>query len=340
MADNQPINILITGGAGFIGSHLCDRFVREGKNVVCIDNFITGSESNIDHLLTYPNFKFLKHDLVQPLDLEKFPELDSFQIKFKGLHEIYNFACPTSPKHYNSVPLETVLANSHATHNALLIARTYGSKFLQASSAAVYGGLLPGMKRLKEDYFGYVDPLGPRGCYNEGKRFAETMVYNFRLFHKLDTKIARVFKTYGPKMKLKDGRMIPDFIANALENKPLVLHGEDENLISSFLYVDDLVDGLVKLMNSDLGGPVNFGHSSAYKVSDVAKLIIKLAESSSEIKYEEAFPFLSREALPDIGLAKEKLGWFPLVKVEDGMAKTIDFMRSQRGVLGVGNLNK
>jgi len=337
MAENQPMNILVTGGAGFIGSHLCERFVREGKNVVCVDNFITGSESNIDQLLTYPNFKFLKHDLIQPLDLEKYPELEAFQIKFKGLQEIYHLACPTSPKHYNSVPIETVLANSHATYNALMIAKKFKAKFLHASTAAVYGGLLPGMTRLKEDYYGYVDALGPRSSYNEGKRFAETLVSNFQRFHDIDTKIARIFKTYGPKMKLNDGRMIPDFIAHALENKPLVLHGKDEDLISSFLYIDDLIDGLIKFMNSHEHGPINFGHSSAYKLSDAAKLIIKLAESSSEIEFAEPFPYLNREALPDIGLAKEKLGWFPLIKVEDGFAKTIDFMRSQHGVLGLSS---
>lgn len=337
MADSKITNILITGGAGFIGSHLCERFVRESKNVICVDNFITGSESNIDHLLTYANFKFLKHDLIQPLDLEKFAELDDFQIKFKGLHEIYHLACPTSPKHFNSVPIETVLANSHATHNALLLAKKHNAKFLLSSTAAVYGGLLPGMNRLKEDYYGYVDPLGPRSSYNEGKRFAETLVANFHMFHKLDTKIARVFKTYGPKMKLKDGRMIPDYIANALENKPLVLHGKDEDLISSFLYIDDLVDGLIKFMDSSENGPINFGHNSAYKLSDAARLIVKLAESESNIEFADAFPYLTREALPDIGLAKEKLGWFPLVNVEEGFAKTIDYMRSQRGILGLSS---
>lgn len=339
MADKQTINILVTGGAGFIGSHLCERFVREGKNVICIDNFITGSESNIDQLLTYPNFKFIKHDLIQPIDLEKYPELENFQVKFKGLQEIYNFACPTSPKHFNSVPIETLLANSHATYNVLMLAKKYGSKLLHASTAAVYGGMLPGMTRLKEDYLGYVDALGPRSSYNEGKRFAETMVANFQRFHNLDTKIARVFKTYGPKMKLNDGRMIPDFIAHALENKPLVLHGKDEDLVSSFLYIDDLIDGLVRFMASSEHGPINFGHSSAYKVSDVARLIIKLAESSSEIKFTEPYPYLNREALPDISLAKEKLGWFPLIKVEEGLAKTIDYMRSQYGVLGLSSLS-
>lgn len=335
MAEITPKNILVTGGAGFIGSHLCARFVKEGHHVICVDNFITGSEKNIDQLLTYPNFKFLKHDLVQPLDARKFPELDGFQLQYKGLQEIYHLACPTSPKHFNNVPLETLLANSHATYNALMLAKEYGSKFLHASTAAVYGSLLPGMTRFKEDYAGYVDMLGPRSSYNEGKRFAETMVGNFNIHHKTETKIARIFKTYGPNMRLNDGRLIPDFIAHALENKPLVIHGNPEDMVASFLYIDDLVDGLIKFMASDKSGPYNFGHPQAYRVKDVAELIVKLAESTSEIQPAEAFPFLTREGLADIDSTKNDLGWFPLVNIDKGMADTIEFMRTQRGVLNV-----
>ncbi|MGB0757148.1 MAG: NAD-dependent epimerase/dehydratase family protein [Patescibacteria group bacterium] len=335
MAQETTKNILITGGAGFIGSHLCDRFVREGHHVICVDNFITGSEKNIDLLLTYPNFKFLKHDLVQALDFRKFPELDAFQLKYKGLHEVYHLACPTSPKHYNDVPLETLLANSHATYNALMVAKEYGSKFLHASTAAVYGALLPGMSRFKEDYHGYVDMLGPRSSYNEGKRFAETMVGNFNVHHKLQTKVARIFKTYGPKMKLNDGRLIPDFIAHALEDDPITIHGNLESMVASFLYIDDLIDGLIKFMNSDKSGPYNFGHPEAYRVRDVADMIVTLAESSSEIREAEKYPFVYREGLPDIASAKQDLGWFPLVGIEEGMGKTIEFMQSQHGVLNV-----
>ena len=334
MTEQTTKNILITGGAGFIGAHLCNRFVKEGHHVICVDNFLTGSEKNIDILLTHPNFKFLRHDMVQPLDFEKFPELESFQIKFKGLQEIYNFACPTSPKHYNDVPIETLLANSHATYNALLIAKQYGSKFLHASTAAVYGSLLPGMDRFKEDYYGYVNQLGPRSSYNEGKRFAETIVGNFNVHYKLDTKIARIFKTYGPKMRLNDGRLIPDVIAHALEDEDITVHGNDD-FITSFLYIDDLIDGLVKLMHSNKSGPYNFGHPEAYRLNDVVELIVKLSESKSQIKSAEPYPFLNREGLADISKAKEELGWFPLVGVEDGMQKTIEFMRSQHGVLNV-----
>ena len=334
MSEKQIKNILVTGGAGFIGSHLCKRFISEGHRVVCVDNFLTGSEKNIDLLLTNPNFKFLRHDMVQLLDFAKFPELQNFQIKFKGLQEIYHLACPTSPKHYNDVPIETLLANSHATYNALMIAKQYGSKFLHASTAAVYGSLLPGMDRFKEDYHGYVDQLGPRSSYNEGKRFAETMVGNFNVHYKLNTKIARIFKTYGPKMRPNDGRLIPDVISHALGNKDITVHGDD-GFITSFLYIDDLVDGLVKLMNSDKSGPYNFGHPEAYKLHDVVKLIVKLSESESKIKKADPYPFLNREGLADVSKTKEDLGWLPLVDVEEGMQKTIEYMRSQHGVLNV-----
>jgi len=335
MAEDQIKNILITGGAGFIGSHLCEKFVRQGHNVICVDNFLTGSEKNIDILLTNPNFKFLKHDMIQSLDFSKFPELHNFQLKFKGLDEIYHFACPTSPKHFDQVPIETLLANSHATYNTLMIAKEFGSKFLHASTAAVYGSLLPGMDRFKEDYYGYVNPLGPRSSYNEGKRFSETMVANFNIHYKINTKIARIFKTYGPKMRPNDGRLIPDAIAHALEDKPITIHGTGKDHITSFLYIDDLVDGLVKLMESDKIGPYNFGHPEAYRVSDVIQLIIKLSESESKIKEEEAYPFLNKEGLADVTQTKNDLGWFPLVGIEDGMKKTIDYMRSQHGVLNV-----
>ncbi len=335
MAEDQIKNILITGGAGFIGAHLCEKFIRQGHRVICVDNFITGSEKNIDGLLTNPNFKFLRHDMVQPLDFKKFPELQNFQMKFKGLHEIYHLACPTSPKHFNDVPLETLLANSHATYNALLVAKQYGSKFLHASTAAVYGSLLPGMSRFKEDYYGYVDQLGPRSSYNEGKRFAETMVGNFNIHHKIDTKIARIFKTYGPKMRLNDGRLIPDAIVHALEDESITIHGSGNDNITSFLYVDDLVDGLIKLMASDKIGPYNFGHPEAYRVHDVIGLIIKLSESKSKIETAEAYKFLNHEGLADVVKTKTDLGWFPLVDVEEGMKKTIEYMRSQHGVLNV-----
>ncbi len=335
MPANQFYNVLVTGGAGFIGSHLCERFVREGYNVICVDNFITGTEKNIDQLLTFPNFKFLRHDMTQPLDLEKFQELSLFQIKFKGLHEIYHLACPTSPKHSNSVPVETLLANSHGTYNALEVARRYGSKFLLASTAAVYGDLLPGMTRFKEDYLGYVDALGPRACYNEGKRFAETMTEYYRRYHSVDVKIARIFKTYGPRMKMNDGRLIPDYIMHALENEQIVVHGDPDTFVSSFLYITDLIDALIKMMASKESGPFNVGHNVIYRIHDVAQLIIKLAESSSTVTIAEAYPNLDKLGGPDISLIKEKLGWFPLIDVEEGMKKAIDFMQSQHGVINV-----
>lgn len=334
--DTQKKNILITGGAGFIGSHLCERFVEQGHHVICVDNFITGSQKNIDLLLPYQNFKFLKHDMVQPLRLEAFPELQNLQILYKGIQQVYHLACPTSPKEYDKLPIETLTANSHGTYNALMIAKQFGSTFLHLSTSSVYGDPLPGMTRFKEDYWGYVDPIGPRSCYNEGKRFAESMVMNFRLFYKVNAKIARVFNAYGPNMKLHDGRIIPDFITHALDNEPLTVYGGEE-AISSFLYIDDLIDGLLKFMEMDAGGPINFGSHEAYRVADIAQLVITLTESVSEIKTAETLPYVSRQGLPDISLAKKQLGWFPLVEIQEGLTKTIEYMKSQRGVLDVSS---
>jgi len=317
-------NILITGGAGFIGSHLADALV-ENNNIIAVDNFITGSERNIDHLLKNPNFEFIKHDLVHPLDLAKFPETKKFKAQLQGVQEIYHLACPTSPKEYNKLPIETLMTNSHATLNALEIAKKYKAKFLFLSSSAIYGetdaeGLI------KEDNWGMVDPIGPRSCYNEGKRFGESLVNNYHLKLKLDAKIARVFNTFGPRMKLDDGRMIPDLVVSALSNKPLTIYGTEQDT-GSYCYVSDMVDALVKLMASDINTPVNLGTMQEVQLHEVAKLIVQLTGSNSKIEFKPPLPYSSKQLIPDIALAKESIDWFPIIALEDGLRHTIEEMK-------------
>ncbi len=322
-------NVLVTGGAGFIGSHLCDELVKTSK-VICIDNFLTGSEENINHLLKHPDFEFIHHDLTKPINLEDLPELKPFQIAFQGLQEIFHCACPTSPKDYNRLPLETLMANADATRNVLDLALKYGSKLVHASTSAIYGEPLQNAP-YPETYWGYIDPIGPRSCYNEGKRFAESLVVNYRQKFKLDAKIARIFNTYGPRMKLTDGRMIPDFVANAMQNKPVVIYGELEDT-STYCYISDLTEGLVRLMKSNELGPVNLGNPEVYRVVDVAKKAIELAGSASEVNFEPRLKFTARQGVPDITLAKDKLGWFPVVPLEEGLKRTIEFMKGMPAV--------
>lgn len=317
-------NVLVTGGAGFIGSHLCDELVKTAK-VICIDNFLTGSEENINHLLKHPDFEFIHHDLSQPIDLEDQPELKPFQIAFQGLQEIYHLACPTSPKDYQRYPIETLLANADGTKHVLEMSRQYGATLVHVSSSAIYGDPQSGAV-FPESYWGYLDPIGPRSCYNEGKRFAESLVVNYRQVYKLDLKIARLFNTYGPRMKLTDGRMIPDFVANAMRNQPVVVSGEPEDT-ATFCYISDMIEGLTRLMKSTEAGPINLGSPEVYRIRDVAQKTIELVGSSSSIQFEPRLPSSAKQGVPDISLAKEKLGWFPVVPVEEGLKRTIDFMK-------------
>ncbi len=317
-------NILITGGAGFIGSHLADALVKD-NHVIVVDNFITGSERNIDHLLQDPNFEFIKHDLTEPLDFTKYPEVKKFKTELQGIQEIYHLACPTSPKEYNKFPIETLLANSYATKNALEIAKKYKAKFLFLSSSAIYGEVEVGQP-IKEDNWGLVNPVGPRSCYNEGKRFAESLVTNYHNKFGLDTKIARVFNTYGPRMKIDDGRMIPDFIISALNNEPLKIYGTEQET-GSYCYISDMVEALIRLIKSDINIPVNLGSMHEIRLEEVAKLIIDLTNSNSEIEFEPPLPYSAKQLIPDISLAKENLDWFPIVSLEDGLKETIDDMK-------------
>lgn len=316
-------NVVVAGGAGFIGSHLCDELVKECK-VICIDNFVSSSERNIDHLLANPNFIFINHDLSVPIDLEKIEVLKRFKIEFQGIQEIYNLACPMSARHFLENRLATLLANAYATKNLLDMAVKYNSKLLHFSSSVVYG---PRHKddrayKAKEGDVGLVDQLSDRSSYDEGKRFAESLVSNYRSMFNIDAKIMRLFRIYGPRMEADDDQMIPDFINNALDGKDLVISG-GESFSSSFCYIDDVIDAVSKFMISDLAGPINIGSDVDIKMIDFVNLIIKETESSSKVIFEESKLFFSELILPDIHLARNMLNWMPVVTLENGIKKTI-----------------
>ncbi len=327
-------NILVTGGAGFIGSHLCDELVKTNK-VICIDNFSTGGEKNIDHLLSEPNFVFIRHDITKPINLEDLPELQRFKIEFQGIQEIYHLACPTSPKNFKQNKIATMDALSVGMKNIMEIARRYEAKFMHFSSSVVYGPRSGDNTKVREDYLGAVDILSERGSYDEGKRFAETMVVNYGSAYNLDVKIIRVFRTYGPRMKLDDGQMIPDFINNALENKDLVVLG-DENFSSSFCYVSDCVDAAVKMMAANSAGPLNVGSDVEVNITELANKIISIIGSSSKVVYTDSILFLTPLSLPDIMKARNELGWMPVMVLEKGLEKTVNELRVSKGLKGVG----
>jgi len=324
-------NILVIGGAGFSGSHLCDYLIKD-NNVVCIDNFVTSQEENINHLLRKYNFEFVKHDIVEKIDLEQIPELEKFDIKVKGIQEIYNLAAPTSPKQFENLTEITLKTNSVGIINALDLAVKYKAKFLHFSSAVVYGPRPADNSPFNEDYWGFVNGLSPRGCYDEGKRFAETAVITYRNKYDLDTKIVRVFRTYGPRMRLEQGEMIPDFIYNALDNKDLIIYG-DENFSTALCYISDVIEGALKVMKSAEKDPVNIGSVEEYKLADVAKKIIEMIGSKSKIVFEDPLPFMTPLGLPDLTKAKEKISWFPVVRLEDGLKKAIDYARAQKNLI-------
>lgn len=328
-------NVLVTGGAGFIGSHLCDELVKECK-VICLDNFVTSSATNIEHLLPNPNFVFINHDISQPIDLESLPELRKFKVAFQGIQEIYHLACPTSPKHFVENCYATLLANSLGVKNALDIAVKYGSRFLHFSSSVVYGPrhLNESAGNIKEDYLGRLDHLSARACYDEGKRFAETMVSSYRQLFNLDTKIMRIFRTYGPRMMLNDDQMIPDFVNSCLNNEDLVIYG-DENFSSSFCYVSDAVDAAFKLMNSPLTGPINIGSDEDVKIADIGRIIIEeTGATNSKIAFQERKLFMTELPLPDIYQARNDLGWMPVVTLRNGLKKTIFDLQAKKQLRG------
>ncbi len=320
-------NIIVTGGAGFIGSHLCDELVAK-SNVICIDNFLTGSEENIHHLLPHPSFKFLRHDLTEPIALERLPELKPFRIDFQGVQEIYHLACPTSPTQYEKFGVETILANGLGTKHALDLARQYRAPLVHLSSSAIYGEPLE-PNAFTEDYWGFVDPIGARSSYTEGKRYAEALVVQYRLRYGVHAKILRVFNTYGPRMKLGDGRMLPDFVRAALANEDLVIFG-DAHSVSTFNYVTDLLEAMIKTMASSEPGPLNIGNPQPVTMREVAEMVVQLTNSSSRIVYQSPQPWDARQGIPDITRAREKLGWFPVVPLQEGLQRTIEAMKSSR----------
>lgn len=327
----QKKNVLVTGGAGFIGSHLCERLLRDGNRVICIDNFATSHLRNIEALLPNPDFQFIRLDINEPFDLETSPELAPFKLPFQGIQEIYHLACPTSIKNFDQFKIQTLLCNSVGNYHALELARKYRSKILLGSSSVVYGARRDNDPFVDETELGVVDHLSPRASYDEGKRFSESMFETYRQVHGIDTKIARIFRTYGPRMPAFDGQLIPDFILNALENKNLVIYGK-ENFSSSLVYVMDVVDGCIRLMHSSVNAPVNIGSDVDVKLKDVAKMIIQMTGSSSKITFEPPLVFLSELGLPQLSKAKE-LGWLPLVRLEDGLKKTVEYIKANKLLL-------
>ncbi|PIZ95057.1 MAG: NAD-dependent dehydratase [Candidatus Magasanikbacteria bacterium CG_4_10_14_0_2_um_filter_37_12] len=328
MIDQTPIfekkNVLVTGGAGFLGTHLCERLLKEA-NVICMDDLSNSTIQNIDHLLQYPDFEFIKFDVNGPIDLQEFPELEKFKLKFQGVQEIYHLACPTSPKNFEDLKLHSLHANSRAMLNTLDLAVKYRSKYLFTSSSVVYGPATAERNFFLESNEGKVNHLSPRGSYDEGKRFAETCVETYRQVYGLDVKIARVFTTYGPRMKLRDGLLIPDFILDALDGRDLVIYGDDA-LAQSLCFVSDIIDGLVRLMHAGHEvSLVNLGHDEIHKMSDIAQKIIAMTNSNSRVAFEEPLVFLSQKGAPDLTRAKEELDWIPLVRIDDGLRRTIDY---------------
>jgi len=304
--------VMVTGGAGFLGSHLIDRLIEAGHEVLCVDNLFTGTRDNLSHLHGNPHFEFLRHDITFPL----FVEVD----------EIYNLACPASPIHYQHDPVQTTKTSVHGAINVLGLAKRLRCKILQASTSEVYGD--PAVHPQTEDYWGHVNPIGPRSCYDEGKRCAETLFFDYHRQHGLEIKVARIFNTYGPRMHPADGRVVSNFIMQALANEPITIYGEGSQT-RSFCYVDDLIAGLIALMETgpDVTGPINIGNPVEFTVRELAEKVIELTGSSSKIIREPLPQDDPQQRQPDISKAKRDLGWEPSVPLEDGLVKTIDYFR-------------
>lgn len=326
-------NILVTGGAGFIGSHLCEKLLADGARVICVDNLISSALGNIEFLLKNPDFEFIRQDMSAAFDPEQFPELERFKIKFQGIQEIYHLACPMNPKTFEQTRMQTLYANSLGMKNSLDLALRYRAKFLHSSTSTVYGPRPQDNHLIKESEIGCVDALGNRACYDEGKRFAETCCQTYKEVHKLDIKIARIFRTYGPRERLFSGEMIPDFILNALDNKDIEIYG-DETFSTSLCYVTDVVDGLTKLMamEGDIG-PVNLGSDLDLPILDVVKNILEMTGSTSRVVFQPAIAFMTPLGLPDLTKAKEKLGWMPLVRLDEGLKQIIDYTMAHKNLL-------
>jgi UDP-glucuronate decarboxylase len=309
--------ILVTGGAGFLGSHLCERLLAEGNDVLCVDNFYTGSKKNIEHLLDNPYFELMRHDVTFPLYVE--------------VDQIYNLACPASPVHYQFDPVQTTKTNVHGAINVLGLAKRVKARVLQASTSEVYGD--PEVHPQTESYWGKVNPIGIRSCYDEGKRCAETLFFDYHRQHHLEIKVARIFNTYGPRMHPNDGRVVSNFIVQALQGQDITIYGKGEQT-RSFCYVNDLIDGLIKLMASpaDFTGPVNIGNPVEMTMLQLAELVLELTGSTSKLTFKPLPQDDPRQRRPDISLAQSKLGWAPSTAVREGIAETVAYFRRTLGM--------
>src|SRR5262245_9615293 len=315
------MRILVTGGSGFIGSHLCERLLADGHDVICLDNFFTGRRENVAHLLDDRRFELLRHDVIEPILLE--------------VDQIYNLACPASPIHYQYNPVKTVKTNVMGTLNMLGLAKRVRARILQASTSEVYGD--PIEHPQTESYWGNVNPIGLRSCYDEGKRLAETLMMDYHRQNKLDTRIARIFNTYGPRMLENDGRVVPNFIVQALRGRPITVFGDGKQT-RSFCYIDDLIEGLVRLMGAeDLHEPINLGNPNEFTIEQLALEIARQCASTAGVVYQPLPLDDPRQRQPDISKAKEQLGWAPKIKLKEGLERTIpDFARREKGTLRAG----
>lgn len=304
---------MITGGAGFLGSHLCQRMLDEGHEVLCVDNYYTGTKHNILAMMDNPLFEFMRHDVTFPLYVE--------------VDEIYNLACPASPIHYQHDPVQTTKTSVHGAINMLGLAKRTGAKILQASTSEVYGD--PTVHPQTEDYWGNVNPIGFRSCYDEGKRCAETLFFDYRRQHDMPIKVARIFNTYGPNMHPSDGRVVSNFIVQALQGGPITIYGDGQQT-RSFCYVDDLIEGLIRLMATDheVTGPINLGNPLEFTIKELAEQVITLTDAGSELIYEPLPEDDPMQRQPDITQAKETLGWEPSIQLEQGLGKTISYFRA------------
>ncbi len=307
---DNPLQVMVTGGAGFLGSHLCDRLLAAGHDVLCVDNFYTSTRRNIVHLLEHPNFELMRHDVTFPLYVE--------------VDRIYNLACPASPIHYQSDPVQTTKTSVHGAINMLGLAKRTGARILQASTSEVYGD--PELHPQPESYWGNVNPIGIRSCYDEGKRCAETLFFDYRRQHKLPIKVARIFNTYGPRMLPNDGRVVSNFIVQALQGKDITIYG-DGSQTRSFCYVDDLVEGLIRLMESaeEVTGPINLGNPGEFSIRELAEKVVAMTASGSKIVYEPLPQDDPTQRKPDITLARQTLGWEPTITLDEGLKPTMAY---------------
>ncbi len=325
-------NVLVTGGAGFIGAFLCERLLKEDCRVICMDNFSTSHPENIVHLLKNSDFEFIRHDVNEPFDLETYPELQLFNLKLQGIQEIYHLACPRTGRRFDQFQLQTLLTNSVGLHNVLEVAVKWKSKFFLASSAVVYGPRPADGHLLKEGEYGTFGHLEPNSCYDQGKQWAETMVDTYRQVYGIDVRIGRIFRTYGPRMPLDDGHLIPDFIQNSIDDKDIVIFSPD--LRSSFLYVTDCVDAVMLMMQTVKDpGPVNIGSDYDIRIADVAKRIVDLTGSSSHILNDQPPYYMAQHGLPNLTKVREELGWMPVVTFEQGLKRTIEYTVANRGLI-------